>query len=279
MNLISGTRLLLKSVLLLLLLLPACLVFSASVDTITIYSKAMQKDLKAVVILPESYKNKSNRYPVVYLLHGASGNFSNWITKVPGIKAYADQFQLIIVCPDGGRSSWYFDSKIDENSQYETHIAKEVPAYIDAEYHTMPGKQHRAITGLSMGGHGALSLAWKYSQFFGAAGSMSGALDLVPFKGRYSLSQVLGDTASIAVYQQASVVNLTLNSPPEIPKLIIDCGLEDPFIPSNRQLHLQLSNAGIPHDYIERDGKHDWKYWDNAVGYQLMFFDRFFSKK
>src|SRR4026207_2027803 len=87
--------------------------YAASVDTISIYSAAMKKSSKCVVITPDSYKKNKNGYPVVYLLHGHSGDYSNWIKKVPAIKQYVDRYQLIIVCPDGHYSSWYFDSPVD----------------------------------------------------------------------------------------------------------------------------------------------------------------------
>src|SRR5690242_3080486 len=85
---------------------------AAIVDTVVIHSNAMHKDIKCVVIKPDSYKNKKNVYPVVYLLHGYDGWYSNWIIRVPQLKDHADDFQLMIVCPDGDTSSWYFNSPI-----------------------------------------------------------------------------------------------------------------------------------------------------------------------
>lgn len=252
--------------------------FAATVDTIDVYSKAMQKNIRCVVIVPESYKNFANNYPVVYLLHGYSGDYANWINKVPELKVYADHFQLMIVCPDGDYSSWYFDSPVNESSKYETYISSEVPAFIDANYHTMADRKFRAISGLSMGGHGALSLAWKHPDLFGAAGSMSGALDLMPFKSKYHLIKILGDTLHNDLYQELSVINLLLKKPNPLPSLIFDCGTNDPFIASNRQLHRELLDAEIPHDYIERGGGHSWDYWRNSIPFQLMFFHLYFKE-
>jgi S-formylglutathione hydrolase FrmB len=62
--------------------------------------------------------------------------------------------------------------------KYETHVATEVPAFIDKQYRTIADRSKRAITGLSMGGHGGLYLGWRHSDFFGACGSMSGAIDI-----------------------------------------------------------------------------------------------------
>jgi S-formylglutathione hydrolase FrmB len=252
---------------------------AASVDTVNIYSAAMHKSSKCVVILPDSYKDKNLSFPVVYLLHGYSGNYSDWIKLVPGVKNYADEFQLIIVCPDAHYNSWYFDSPVDPKIKYETYISSEVPHFIDSAFHTIASRNFRAIAGLSMGGQGALSLAWKHPDFFGAAGSMSGVQDLCPWKNKYELKAVLGDTLNNNNFYNNSVVNMVKKAPSEIPALIIDCGISDPFIESNRRLNAELLQLKIPHDYIERSGTHNWTYWGNSIGFQLLFFHNFFNRE
>lgn len=254
--------------------------YAARVDTVSIYSAVMNKSSQCVIILPDSYDaQKKQRFPVVYLLHGYSGSYSNWISKVSSLKEYSDQYNMIIVCPDGAYSSWYLDSPVDKNSQYKTYVGSEVPAFVDSAYHTIAERKARAIAGLSMGGHGAIYLAWSFPETFGAAGSMSGAVDLVPYKSKYGLQKVLGDTTVNDLYQHFSVVNVVNKLIAPFPALIIDCGLLDPFINDNRLLHLKLMNLDIPHDYIERPGKHNWEYWDNSVSFQLLFFHHFFEKK
>src|SRR5690606_26268749 len=98
---------------------------AARVDTILTHSQAMKKDIKAVIVLPDSY-NTAQQYPVIYLLHGYSGNYSNYITNVPKIKDYSDTYNVIFVCPDGNYGSWYFDSPIDTNWKYETYVSSEL---------------------------------------------------------------------------------------------------------------------------------------------------------
>ena len=170
-------------------------IFAQRVGTLIIFSNSMQKNIKNVVITPDAYQNKNIEFPVLYLLHGAYGDFSNWITKVPEIKEYANQYNMIIVCPDGDPFSWYFDSPIDKKFRYETYISKELITAIDKKYATIKSKKGRAITGLSMGGHGAFYLAFKHQDLFGAVGSMSGGMDLVRFadKKNYELTKRLGD--------------------------------------------------------------------------------------
>jgi S-formylglutathione hydrolase FrmB len=252
---------------------------AARVDTITIYSKAMQKNIKCVVIKPGKMK-RSAALPVVYLLHGHAGDFSNWIRKVPLLKQYADEYKLMIVCPDGDYSSWYFDSPIDSAMRYETYISKEVPEYIDAHYPTIRDRKARAITGLSMGGHGGLFLGFRHAGTFGACGSMSGGVDLNASRSKYDIIKRIGDTLAFAEnWRQYSVINVIEKYPADSLAIIIDCGTEDFFYPINHALHEKMLRLKIPHDYIERPGKHDWSYWANAVKYQLLFYRDYFYKK
>ena len=254
---------------------------AARVDTVAIYSKTMWETFACVVIQPESNKkSKVKRYPVVYLLHGYSGKYSNWITKVPELKKYADDYNIIIVCPDGGYSSWYFDSPVDSTMRYETYISKEVPEYIDAHYPTIKDRKARAITGLSMGGHGGLFIGLRHADMFGACGSMSGGVDLNASRNKFDIIKRIGDTLSHAEnWTQYSVINVIEKYPTDSLGIIIDCGTEDFFYDINHALHEKMLRLKIPHDYIERPGKHDWNYWSNAVKYQLLFFRDYFYKK
>jgi S-formylglutathione hydrolase FrmB len=252
---------------------------AASVDTVSIYSNAMHSSHKCVVIKPATYKKAKGGYSVVYLLHGYSGAFSNWITKVPELKKYADDFNMLIVCPDGGYSSWYFDSPVDPAMRYETYISVEIPEYIDAHYKTQTNRYGRAITGLSMGGHGGLFLGMRHSNEFGACGSMSGGVDLNAARSKYDIMKRIGDTIVNADnWKNYSVINMVDHFPKDSLGVIIDCGTEDFFYNINHQLHEKMVNLKIPHDYIERPGKHDWQYWANAVKYQLVFFRDYFDK-
>lgn len=252
---------------------------ASDVDTVEIHSNKMQKSLKCVIITPDSYKTNKTSYPVLYLLHGYGGNYANWIKRVPIIKEIADQNQMIVVCPDAAFGSWYFDSPIDSNFQFETYISTEVPKYIDAHYKTIQNRNGRAIAGLSMGGHGALFLAFRHSETFGACGSMSGALDVSLITKGYDMQKRLGDTISNKkYYQDWSVMKVIENYPKDSLEIIIDCGTEDFIYGMSKYAHEKMMNLKIKHDYIERPGKHDWKYWYNAIQFQALFFKNFFLK-
>ena len=244
--------------------------FAAEVDTVKTYSNAMKKEIKAVVITPSNYKN-GGQFPVVYLLHGYGGDYANWITKVPAIKNLADQHQLIIVCPDGN-NSWYLNSSEKPESQYETYIAKELVKWIDGKYKTIADKKGRAITGLSMGGHGALYLAFKHQDVFSVAGSMSGGVDLRPFPNNWDLAKLIGPYATKpAQWDASSVINLTNLLTPNSLALMIQCGTDDFFYKVNTALHEKLAYQNIPHTFVTGPGGHTWQYWGDAIAYQLLF--------
>jgi S-formylglutathione hydrolase FrmB len=261
-----------------LLVVFAHVALAASVDTVITYSTSMKKKIKAVVVLPAGYDGEK-RFPTVYLLHGYGGGYADYIKNTPAIKDYADQYQLIIVCADG-RNSWYLDSPVDSTWKYETYVSNELVRFIDQRYKTIGDRKGRAIMGLSMGGHGALSLAIKHQDVFGAAGSMSGGLDLRPFPANWEISRRLGSYATNqASWKENSVMEMVPLLSTNQLALLIDCGEDDFFYPVNLKFHEQLKYNNIDHDFISRPGNHDWKYWTNAISYQFQFFNNFFKYK
>lgn len=253
---------------------------AAELDTLVIQSKSMNKEITNIVVIPKSYVKKKTNFPVLYLLHGAYGNYSDWTSKAKNIQTLADQYEIIVVCPDGGHNNWYFDSPIDKSVRYETYISKELIQTIDKKFRTIPDKKGRAVSGFSMGGHGAFYLAFKHQDIYGAAGSMSGGVDIRPFPLNWDISKKLGSYAEHKNnWEENTVINLLYLLNPKSLKLIFDCGTGDFFFPANQRLHKKLLERNIPHEYIERPGKHDWNYWSNAIKYQMLFFNDFFNSK
>lgn len=252
---------------------------AAQIDTVLIHSQAMNRDIPIIVVTPEGYQQGQQFYPAVYLLHGYSGNYTDWTSKAPNVTELADQHQLLLVCPDGGFNSWYFDSPIDPASQYETHVSEEIVRYVDEHYRTIPENKGRAITGLSMGGHGALFLAIRHQDIFGAAGSMSGGVNLTFDINAWEIELKLGRYEENPLrWDSLSVINILDSIQRDSLAMIIDCGVDDFFIEINRRLHHELLQKDIPHDYIERPGAHNWHYWRNAIKYQLLFFRTYFDE-
>ena len=249
------------------------------VDTLMVYSEAMNKSIPNLVITPQSNNSQNDRLPVIYLLHGAGGYFSNWFFRVPEIEEYANDYNIIIVCPDADKTSWYIDSPIDSSSQYESYITRELVPAIDQKYRTIKHKSGRAITGLSMGGHGAFYLAFRNQNIWGAAGSMSGGVNIIPFAEEWNIDEILGPYPEHKKnWETNTVVNLTHLLNGDL-KIIFDCGKEDFFADVNMELHEKLVIEGIPHEYTVRPGKHNWDYWRNSIKDHLLYFDDFFDRK
>jgi S-formylglutathione hydrolase FrmB len=251
---------------------------AGTVDTVMVFSSSMNKEIPNLVIKPDSYSKKNKPYPTLFLLHGAGGDYTSWLTNVPELMNHVDIYDVIIICPDGAVTSWYFDSPIDGTMKYETYISKELVKYIDSQYKTVKDKKYRAITGLSMGGHGALYLSFLHQDIFGAAGSMSGGVDIRPFASEWGIELRLGPYSQYPDnWNKNTVTNMLHLLKVSSLRLIIDCGVDDFFYTINKKLHQDMVDNKIPHDYIERPGAHTWDYWRNAIKYQLLFFDDCFK--
>ncbi len=252
-------------------------VVNVQTDTLSVMSQKMNRELKTVVVLPNQYfHNPTDSFPTVYVLHGAYGSYRDWPTK-KNLEQIATQYGMVIVCPDG-QDSWYFDSPIDPKMQFETFISKELVAYIDSHYRTFHSPKMRAITGLSMGGHGALWNAFRHPDVFGNCGSMSGGVDISKFPDKWKIDQRLGKYESHkSVWATHTVVSLVPALKP-VQNIIIDDGYSDFFYEVNCNLHKALLDAKIPHDFIIRPGAHKWDYWCNAIDYQMFFFSKAFTK-
>jgi len=259
---------------------------AAKVDSLDVPSAVMNKKLRAVVIVPQSYAKSKASYPVLYLLHGGYGHFDDWIRKTPDqtlLQRLADQYNLIIAMPEGEIFSYYLDSPVVKDSQFVTYLTQEVIDRIDKTYRTVRSAKGRVITGLSMGGYGSLYLATRHPNLYCAAGSMSGALNLdmsswkLPpentkaIKGEFE--KILGSIEqSPDRYGTYSVINMADRMKANGQQLIFDCGVDDFLIEPNRELHRRLVFNQTPHDYSERPGGHTWDYWQRSLPNHVLFF-------
>ena len=252
---------------------------AAQVDTLMVHSESMKKDIQIVAVRPDKAV-KGEKCPVIYLLHGYSGHAKTWIQIRPDLPEIADRDGIIFVCPDGGYDSWYWDSPLLKENCYETFISKELIAYVDKHLNAISDRSKRAITGLSMGGHGAMWNAIRHQDVFGAAGSTSGGLDIRPFPGNWGMAKYLGEHQdNIEVWNNYTVINQIDRLKNGSLAIIIDCGLDDFFLAVNKATHERLLNQKIAHDFILRPGAHNGEYWKNSIGYQIKFFKKFFEKE
>ena len=277
-----------KNLFLLLLLFPSILVAQGRVDTIAVYSPSMKKTLKAAISFPSGYENGESRYPVVYLLHGGSGAFSDWHQKVTEkgiVNQLAEEHKVLIVTPGVGPASYYYDSPLLDSVRYETYMIQELIPFIDKNYRTLAQKESRAITGLSMGGHGAITLAANHPTLFIAAGSMSGVMNIdtelwkvgedfrsLRKKGQIEMLGAINYQGPL--FNPYTAVGLVDQLKNQKVSLIIDCGVDDFLIETNRQMHSLLMEKKVAHEYIERPGAHTWNYWTEALPVQFFFLSK-----
>ncbi|WP_280765259.1 alpha/beta hydrolase family protein [Parabacteroides sp. PFB2-10] len=256
-----------------------CLFFSivteaATVETVKVFSKSMNKEIPVVIVAPEKSEKPLR---TVYLLHGYGGNANMWLGIKPNLPDIAERDGLLFVCPDG-HNSWYWDSPKDPSSRYETFVSQELIEYIDTHYPTLPAKEGRAITGLSMGGHGALWIAFRHTETFGAAGSSSGGVDIRPFPKNWEMDKQLGSLEeNRELWDSHTVINQIDKIKNGDLALIVDCGYGDFFFEVNNNFHAKLLENAINHDYIVRPGVHNGPYWKNSIDYQILFFLKYFQ--
>jgi len=249
---------------------------NASVQTVQLQSKLVNATLPYNVILPPDYRTSTvTRYPVLYLLHGFSGHYTDWVTKT-NVAEYAAQYRLIVVMPEGN-NGWYTDSVSAATDKYESYILTELIPDVQRRYRTIESRYGRGIAGLSMGGYGALKLGLKSPGTFAFAGSMSGVLavpnwadaDFQNLKSiRDSVFSTFGPPASEArkandIYK--IVRGLTAARVASMPYIYLDCGTEDFLVSDNNQFAALLREKKIPHEFRELPGDHSWPYWDRQV--------------
>jgi enterochelin esterase-like enzyme len=142
-------------------------------------STALNGEVKFTIYLPDGYKDSSERYPVVYLLHGAGGDENEWRTKggavetLDGLMRRGRIRPSVVVMPTVGPASWWANGAAETA---ETAIVNELLPHVEARYKVASGRSSRSIGGLSMGGYGSLNLALRYPDKFCAAAIISPAI-------------------------------------------------------------------------------------------------------
>ncbi len=169
----------------------AAMAQSLDLRTVEFESPAVQRTMKYNILLPRDYESSTERYPVLYLLHGLSQNYTAW-GRSNGTPFYAGLYDdLIVVMPDGG-NSWYVnwaESEDGQRNNWENHIVQDVVNHVDWNFRTIARREGRAIVGLSMGGYGAITLGLRHPEMFISIGSTSGALEY----GREAAARLRGE--------------------------------------------------------------------------------------
>jgi S-formylglutathione hydrolase FrmB len=146
---------------------------------VTFETTALDAPTTARVVLPDEYDpSGETRYPMLMLLHGGAGQYTDWAHN--GLLELTEGLPLITVLPDAGRSAWYtdwFNNGLRGTPMWETYHLEQLLPWVDEHFPTVGERHARAIAGLSSGGFGAMSYASRNPDLFVAAAGFSGALD------------------------------------------------------------------------------------------------------
>lgn len=245
-----------------------------NIRTLTHYSKYLKKEQKLDVYVPDS----GGKHNVLYLLHGATGSYVDWVLRTD-LKDIADKYNLLIVMPDGGAYSWYSDSPMIRDSQYESYIVKELIPFIDSCFATYAQKKGRGVCGLSMGGYGAIKFGLKYPELFSSASSLSGVLTIMKHPDKWSLAMVLGEQADhLANWKREDLVGLAESAKDSSVALKFDTGVDDITLDDNRAFVSVLQELRRTFEYAEFPGEHNWTYWGSHIDEHLNFHARHLLK-
>ena len=259
-------------------------------DSLNFRSSILNKEKAFALYLPKGYESSQRRYPVLYLLHGGTGNQNDWIQKGE-LQRIADKAieegksaPMIIVMPDAEMT--YYMNNVDGKYQFEDFFVQELIPYIEKEYRCRTGKQYRAISGLSMGGYGSLLYAIHHPELFSACAAMSPGIRTdeqindMPHKDylrRYGSAMgelKEGEPRITDFWKQNSILYLVKQMKEEQKKLVrfyIDIGDDDFLYEASSLLHISMRDLNIPHEYRVRNGSHDWEYWRSGLPYVLTF--------
>ena len=254
-------------------------------ESLSFLSKTLKKEAKYSIYLPPDYDKNQRNYPVVYLLHGYTGNETDWIqqgeapTLIDRAITAGTIPPMIVIMPDG-QNSWYVNSPIT-NWNYEDFFIKEFIPRMDSMYRTRAKKDSRALAGLSMGGNGSFMYAMKYPDIFGSCAVLSGA-----FFSDNSFQDRSDATARFFEPVYGKEPNKTeawkidnpfyflkkenINAYNSV-KIYFDCGDDDFVTPGQLELDLLLRKLKINHELRIREGVHNWRFWREGLIPALQF--------
>lgn len=258
-------------------------------------SHALKRPVHYCVYLPEGYDaNASQRYSLLYFLHGLGDNeqtlfnSGGW-TLIDDLRHQHRIGEFLIAAPEGWRS--FYVNSADGSFRYSDFFLHEFMPYIEGKYRVVPGRSGRAITGISMGGYGALRFAFAYPQLFSAVSAQSAALITetpqqldAAMRSGYPLAKlmatVFGNPISTSHWDANDPFLLARKTAIELRKLAIyfNCGQEDNygFEKGAAKLNAELDQEHVPHEYRPYPGDHSIGYFVSHFSEVIEFHSRAF---
>jgi len=278
--------------------LSSSLAFSQGrIDCSTLQSKILHRDVRYCVMLPASYeKETTKKYPVLYFLHGLGENEQTLIQSggwglIDDLRQQHKVGDFLVVAPEG-RGSFFINSA-DGHDRYSDFFLSEFVPYIESHYRIVRDRKARGVTGLSMGGYGALRFAFAHPELFGSVSAQSAALITESPRemnadarsagplGRL-LGGVFGNPVNVAHWQQNNPFDLARKNQIQIrtQAIYLNCGKQDDFgfEDGATRMHKQLLAEGVRHEFHLYPGGHTADYFLSHMGETIEFHWRAFAQ-
>ena len=266
---------------------------AGKIVTDSLYSNILKASVKYNVYLPDGFNESGKTYPVVYLLHGLHGDYTDW-AKRASAKAIADELigtgeavEMVIIMPNAGGADphtvWngYFNMP---GWNYEDFFFQELMPTAEQKYRAGGDKGHRAIMGLSMGGGGSTVYSQRHPELFSSCYAMSAWLDYEDghVKGNdgekdklYYVCKSVHDHSALDFIDNAD--EMTLEALRTV-AWFIDCGDDDFLFDLSVAFHQKMRDRGVKSEFRVRNGIHNWEYWHLSLRQALPFATRNFTK-
>lgn len=245
-------------------------------------SETLKRSVNANIILP--IENHKGPYPTLYLLHGLTDNCNGW-HSYSRIRLWVEESGLAVVMPSG-ENSFYMDILVKDGclGDFGAYVGQELVDMTRKMFPLSAKRENTFLGGLSMGGFGACRNALKYSDTFGKAAILSGALHFYEYPTEWveTKGNILGEVKNFGDLEQTRhtdrnpryLMDMIKNDPnKEFPSFYIACGLQDDLIEANRSIAKALKEAGADVTYEEGGGRHDWYFWDTYIQHVLKWLD------
>ncbi len=211
-------------------------------------------------------------FQVLYLLHGAYGDYMDWM-RLTSIEKYAQEHKLAVVMPSASNS---FYQDMYRGSDYLTYLTEELPNQVQMLFPVSRQRENTFVAGLSMGGYGAVKLAMERPDQYAACASLSGAVDIEAVLAKLNTGEIEGPFIRDALFEpgqtitgsRADLFTLIQQKQAEkvkLPRVFMSCGTEDFIYDANLSARNQLHALGVDLTFEEHLGSHDWDYWDAHI--------------
>ena len=266
---------------------------TARIECNSLPSKILAHPVKYCMVLPPSYDaDKTRKFPILYFFHGLGDNEQMFIhggafNLAQDLWERGQIGEFLIATPNAD-ASFYINSR-DGKVRYEDFLVQEFLPGIESRYRVTPGRQNRGVAGVSMGGYGALHLAFRHPQLFSAVSAHSPAIIdklpafIAPTSGGSVRSRVLGGVFGSppdpAFWDRNSPLTIVRTATLAGLKIYFDCGDEDDFGFESGATALDkiLASRHVPHEAHIYPGRHDWQYFAEHLPASLEFHSRVFS--